>query len=228
MEKLYKKYFPNIAYIYPETIEQSSNNIIICNESNSGYFSYNCIGNIYSKFPYYKGYLLINDDVYIKVWELENFDFSIPWFYEFRAIKTINKSWFHYERCIKLYEIYENNLDWKINITQFFGVFDIFIGLSDLYYIPNYYISKFVELSKKMYESRIFLECAVHASFGIILAPKNQYLHIRPLWDLERKNVLNILYTDHQQFSIHPIKFSCDKNKNAVDKYNFFIISNYY
>lgn len=167
LEKLYKKYFPNIVYIYPEEIENKSFNIITCNESYIGFYSYNCIKNIYSKFPNFKGYFLINDDVYVKSWELENFDFTIPWLYLYGK-DGIKKNWYHYPKCLKLYEISNKNLDWKINLTKFFGRYDIYNGLSDLYYIPISYISKFIELSKKMYASRIFLECAIPTIFSVI------------------------------------------------------------
>ena len=43
LEELYKKYFPNIAYLYPANLQSSASNIIICKESSNGYYSYRCI-----------------------------------------------------------------------------------------------------------------------------------------------------------------------------------------
>ena len=227
LEELYKKYFPNIVYLYPGTIEGNSTNIIECPESHKGYYSYKCIEKVHQKFTYFKGYLLINDDDYVKIWELENFDFDIPWFYRYEA-GGINPIWSFYGKCKKLSKLVNNNLEWKNKFTNFFGMLKIFNGFSDLYYIPNYYIQRFIELLKTMYESKIFLECAVHASFAIISAPKYQVMHIRPLWVKEKERCINVLYKEFQQFSIHPIKFSKDIFKEGVNKYNFFVNANEY
>ena len=35
---------------------------------------------VYELYPNKKGYLFLMDDDFLKVWELENFDFTIPWF----------------------------------------------------------------------------------------------------------------------------------------------------
>ena len=222
LEELYKKYFPNIVYLYPGTIEDNSTNIIECPESHKGYYSYGCIEKVYQKFPNFKGYLLVNDDDYIKIWELENFDFDIPWFYRYEA-GGINPIWSFFGKCKKLSKLVGGNLEWKNKITNFFGMYKIFNGFSDLYYIPSYYIQRFIELLKTMYESKIFLECAVHTSFAIISAPKYQVMHIRPLWVKEKERCINVLYKEFQQFSIHPIKFSKDAFKEGVNKYNFFV-----
>ena len=191
LEGLYKKNFPNIVYLYPSNIGDKSSNIIECTESYVGYYSYKCIDKVYKKFPNYKGYLLINDDNYMKVWELENLDFDIPWLYPYEAGGII-RGWCFYGLCYKLFNIAKNNTEWKKNMTNFFGMFNIFNGFADLYYIPNYYVPGFTELLSKMYESRIFLECAVLASFAIISAPKYQLMHIRPLWTKERERALTL------------------------------------
>ena len=92
LEKLYNKSFPNIVYLYPKKIKTDSSNIIICKESKNGFYSYKCIRNVFRQFPNYKGYLLTNDDNYLKIWELENFDFNIPWLYRYEpdGIKFLN------------------------------------------------------------------------------------------------------------------------------------------
>ena len=222
LEKLYKKAFPNIVYLYPQKLKTNDSNIIICKESHKGYFSYKCIKKVFKKFPNFKGYLLSNDDNYMKVWEFENFDFDIPWLYRYEPTE-INKYWMFYYLCKNLIPICDGNLEWKENITNFFGIYKIFNGFADLYYIPNYYMSSFTDLLKKMYKNNIFLECAVPTSFAIMSAPKYQIIHIRPLWVKERERALNVLHEEFQQFSIHPIKFSKDESKEGVNKYNYFI-----
>ena len=222
LEKLYNNSFPNIVYLYPQKKETDSSNIIICEESKAGYYSYKCIRKVFRKFPNYKGYLYTNDDNFFKVWELENFDFNIPWLYRYEP-GGINPHWMFYSKCEYLNHLYEHNSTWKENITNFFGVTKVFNGFADLYYIPNYYMSTFTQLVKEMYNSKIFLECAVPAAFAIISSPKYQIIYIRPIWGNERKNILNILHKEYNQFSIHPIKFSKDELKEGVNNYNYFI-----
>ena len=222
LEKLYNKSFPNIVYLYPQKIKTDSSNIIICKESKNGFYSYKCIRNVFRQFPNYKGYLLTNDDNFFKIWELENFDFNIPWLYRYEP-DGINQYWMFYSKCKYLNHLYKHNSTWKENATNFFGFNKVFNGFSDLYYIPNYYMSIFTQLVKEMYNSKIFLECAVPATFAIISAQKYQMIYIRPIWAYERRNILNILRSEYQQFSIHPIKFSNDELKEGVNKYNYFI-----
>ena len=64
---------PSSEYIGGETIS--------CNESYHGYYSYICFANIVYQYPSFNGYLLINDDDYMKPWELENLDFHIPFIF---------------------------------------------------------------------------------------------------------------------------------------------------
>ena len=224
IEELYKKNFPNIVYIYPVEMqnEKPTSNIIICPESHKGFYSYGCIEKVYKKYPSFKGYFFINDDLYIKVWEFQFYDFSVPWFYQF-APEGINSHWDNYHLCIHLNNMYNSNSEWKRNITNFFGVYKIIYGIADLYYIPQNYINRFIELGREMINSKIFLECAVQAIFAIISAPKYHIIYLRALWNDERKRSINVLHDEFKQISIHPIKFSNDIQKEAVRMYNYFI-----
>ena len=68
--KLYENNFPNYVFIVPN--ETTNNrNTILCKESYRGYFSYICLEKIFLKYPSYKGYLFINDDDFMKIWELD-------------------------------------------------------------------------------------------------------------------------------------------------------------
>ena len=66
MEEIYKKNFPNMVYIYPAEIENEKviTGIIICPESKNGYYSYGCLEKVYQKYPNFKGYFFVNDDLY--------------------------------------------------------------------------------------------------------------------------------------------------------------------
>ena len=223
IKTLYNKYFPNIIFIYPTN--SRLHNIISCNESEKGFYSYICFKKVYLKYPNYKGYLYINDDLFLKVWEIINFNFSIPWINLFYPLK---KKWPHYSKCYPLYNIIEKNEEWKNNIIKFNGYFEVIFGMSDFYYLPNYYASKIIYIFDKMYKSRIFLECAIPNSMGILLSPKYQIVFISALWENERKKVINYLHSKFNPVMIHPIKYSNETSRKKVLQYIYFINSNDY
>ena len=223
IENLYNKYFPNIIFIYPSEI--NGHNIISCKESYNGSYSYICFKKIYNKYPNYKGYLYINDDLFLKVWEISNFNFSIPWI---SRVHPIYKTWYHYSQCYSLYKIFDQNNEWKNNLIKFNGLFEVLSGMSDFYYLPNYYASKIIDIFVKFYKSKIFLECAIPNSFGILLAVKYQILIIGALWEDQRKKIINYLYSKSNQVAIHPIKLSSEISRKKLLQYIFFVNSNEY
>ena len=216
MFKLYKRYFYNIIFIMPYNINES-NTIISCNNSLDGYYSYICMKKIFIKYPKFKGYLFINDDDFMKIWELENLDFNIPWIYNFYLL---DPNWAHYENCKRMFNVLNNNLEWKTNLTKYLGVFDIPFSISDFYYLPNYIMTNYCKIIEEMYNSQLFLECAVPTTFGILLAPKYQIIYFQGLWGETRKEAINYLIKDIKQITIHPIKLS---NKFFLININLFI-----
>ena len=216
--KLYNKYFPNIIFISPNFT--SEDNTISCIESYIGYYSYKCFKKVYIKYPNYKGYLFINDDLFLKVWELGDFDFSIPWLNPFYPI---SKNLYHYPRCYKLYNLLEYNFEWKNNLIAVNGYLDIFYGKADFYYLPNYYALKICNLFEKMFQFKLFLECAIPVSMGILLSPKYQIIKITILGGKEREKAINYLFSYSNQIMIHPIKLSNIKSRRKVIQYIVFI-----
>ena len=84
------------------------------------------------------------------------YSIDIPWLYRYEP-DGINQYWMFYSKCKYLNHLYKHNSTWKENATNFFGFSKVFNGFSDLYYIPNYYMSIFTQLVKEMYNSKIFL-----------------------------------------------------------------------
>ena len=216
--KIYKSIFHNIVFVSPENI--SNNNTISCNNSYYGYYSYICLKKIYNKYQKFKGYLFINDDVFIKTWELDKFDYNIPWFYTF---DKISKNWYHYKHCIPIYDIINNDFVWKSNLEKFMGYYEIPTTIAAFYYLPNSILPQFIQIIEKMYDSRIFLECAVPTSMGIIKYQKYQLIYFRGLWGKERKQAINFLKEAFHQVTVHPIKFSNIYNRIKVEQFIFFI-----
>ena len=220
---LYSKNFPHIIFISPCYVNQP--NIITCLETERGSYSYYCFKKIYLKYPNYRGYLYINEDLFLKAWELVNFNFSIPWLNQYIPI---SKYWFHNFKCYQVYKILENNLKWKNNILEFLGYFAVVHGLSDFYYLPNFYASKIIKIFDKMFESYIYNECAIPNSMGILLASQYQIINITPLLGKDRKKAINYLYSQFEHITFHPIKFSNEYSKIKVLEYINFINANYY
>jgi len=216
---LYENNFPNFVFIMPsETTNRS--NTILCKESYRGYFSYICLEKVFLKYPNYTGYLYTNDDDFMKIWELDNLNFNIPWLYQFN---NINKNWFHYRNCIRIHNIINRNPNWKANLTTFLGYYNIPTTVADFYYLPNYIVPQFCKILKEFYKSRIFLECAVPTTLGIILSKEYQIIHFSGLWGKDRNNVIEYLHKKYNQITIHPIKFSKIKYRNSVNSYDYFI-----
>jgi len=219
ISNLYKKFIPNYVFITPNEIN-STNNTISCNETNNGYQSYICLEKIYKKYPNFKGYLFVNDDDFIKIWELNNLNYDIPWFYLFH---TLLKKWSHYKRCKDIYKVLNKNNNWKLNLTKFLGYYNIPVVVSDFYYIPNNMISQFCQIIKEMYKSKLFLECVIPTTMGIILSKEYQLIYFKPLYKNKRKKSIIYLRKDFRQITIHPIKFSNEYNRIQVNKYIYFI-----
>ena len=217
---LYEKYFKNIVFIIPDNCNNTikNSNYIFCNNSFYGYYSYICFYQAYTKFPNYKGYLFINDDVFVKVWELENLDFKIPWLYNFGRLK---KKWFHYKHSINIFKILKENPKWKKKLINIFE--DIPIAIADFFYLPNNLAFNFSEIIKTMFKSKIFLECVVPTAFGILSNFKYQYIIFRGLWSENRKKAIDYLRNDYIQITIHPIKFSNRFHIKEVNLYIHFI-----
>ena len=74
-----------------------------------------------------------------------------------------------------------------------------------------------------MYNSKIFLECAVASAMGIMLYKEYQLIYFKGLWEEERNNVIEYLYKKYNQIVIHPIKFSNIQYQNKINLYNYFM-----
>ena len=215
--QLYQEYFPNIIFITPGNYS-TEDNVIACSESHKGYYSYLCLKEAYDRYPNMKGYLFVMDDVFIKIWELENFNFDIPWILTFYISKT--KYW--PKSNDKAIEMLNNHKDWQKSLRDFYNRDIIGHGISDFFYVPNYFMSEFYVVAKELYNYKIFLELAVPSIYGILSKPIYQFIHFSGLWDDNRKNWLSYLRTAHRQTVIHPIKFSDINSQKEVVKYLFF------
>jgi hypothetical protein len=221
--KLYENNFPNFVFIVPSEIINNKNTVL-CKESYQRYFSYICLEKVFIKYPNYKGYLFINDDIFLKTWELDNLNFNIPWLFQFNKLnKKVSPKWWNFSQCINIHNVLNKNPVWKANLTKFLGDYEIPISIADFYYLPNYLVPKFCKILKEMYKLKIFLECAVPTTMGIILSKEYQIIHFIGLWAKERNNFVEYLHKKYNQITIYPIKFSNIRYRTLVNSYNYFI-----
>ena len=113
-------------------------------------------------------------------------------------------------------------------MIKFNGYFEVIFGQSDFFYLPNNYSSRILNIFDKMYKSKIFLECAIPNSMGILLSSKYQIIIINALWNEERKEAINYLFSKFNQITVHPIKLSEKKSRTKVRQYIYFINSDEY
>jgi len=214
---LYQQFFPNIIFVTPANTS-SNEKVIACPESYKGYYSYYCLKRVYEKYPNFKGYLFVMDDVFMKIWEFENLNLDIPWIMSYFIGKT--KNWpKDNDREVKMLEAKPK---WRNNLRRFYNSNIIAHGISDFFYLPNNFISDFIIVATELYKYTVFLELSVPSIYGIVSKPVYQFIHFSGLWNDDRKNWLNYLRTADKQMVIHPIKFSDINNQKEVLKYLYF------
>ena len=213
---LYHEYFPHMIFMYPGQIDNNAT-YVSCPESRHGYYSYVCIKRVYELYPNKKGYLFLMDDNFLKVWELENLDFNIPWFYHF----FVRHDNFDKGSYVKAKILLDIHLDWKRRYRKFLGSTTVAYAVSDIYYIPQKDIANFCSMVTTMYEKKIFLETAVPTMMGIMLKERYQIIQFAGLWGDARNTTLKYLRSAEKQVTIHPIKFSSKILQAHVTKYIF-------
>lgn len=233
MIQLYKKFFPNIVFLKEGFQNLNRKDLIECKESSKGFYSYKCFREVYNRYPNMKGYLFIDDDNFIKPWQLENLNFNIPWINKINIYCNITNPALYIKRNSSLWKrlnhtyftlkyLLNRNISWKNNVRNFYGI-KIVNVLVDIVYIPNNIMKQFCDIVEIMYESKIFIQIAIPIAFGIMQLEKMNILTSIFLWKKKRKLVINYLRTNFSYISVHPIKFSNKYNRKHVIDYISFI-----
>ena len=215
---LYSKFFPYIVFISPGNL--SSNNIISCPESKRGYFVYMCFRKVYERFPNFKGYLFLNDDNFLKPWEIENMDFNVP-ITNFFTFFSLNRLSGHK----KLQKMIDNNQDWKDKVSNYVGYPFSPKIMVDFLYIPKSIINKFCGIVEKMYEERIFIEIGIPTAFALLSLNEYEIINSILILGRSRKYKLKYLKNSKDFTCVHPIKASklLMKEKEEISSYIYFV-----
>lgn len=181
LERFYKPAFPSIMYCGPTVSEKFK---VVPVEINKGYYGYECMGVAIRRYPGYKGYLYVNDDMIVNYWNLLNIDRDRIWLGKIREFPS-NRSqemfkpptdswhWWHppqnaLQRCGQAVQAIssshresERKLSLKILLANGGGKLCCFKALSDFFYVPSKFSQTFQNYSSFFFARKVFLEVAV-------------------------------------------------------------------
>ena len=222
MYKLYQKSFPNIVFIsstLDEYNDYKGNHILSCPEASDKSLSYICIEKVYKNYPNMKGYLYLNNEILLKIWELDNFNLSIPWLCSFN-ISDVKSNKYNYTGILN---IINKNEHLKKNLTKFLGKDGVAEGMPHFYYVTNDTIVKFFKILKIMYENKVPEELAIPNTMGMMLYPHYQYIYFADLTQEEIKTVMTYIKRVHEQILVYPVDYTKANYRKEVDKYIYFM-----
>jgi hypothetical protein len=223
MFKLYKRNFPNIVFVSSTLGEFKikDTHILSCPESSDTSLSYICIQKVYEQYPNMEGYLYLNNEILLKIWELDNFDLNLPWLCSYNItsdtqslLKTEYKN---------LQHVISSKPDLGVNLKKFLGKDGIATGMPHFYYLPKDAISKFVEIAKDMYSNKVPQELAVPNTMGMMLLPQYQYIYFADLTPNDIQNVMKYIKKVHEQILVYPVDYTREDYRKEVDKYIYFM-----
>lgn len=176
---LYKPAFPHLLFCGPPDDTERSD--ILNVDIIRGFLGYECLGRAIRKYPGYKGYFYISDDVLLKYWNFPNFDRGKIW--ESSSIRSnpVNESpsteWYWWasryglENCrralgdVANITLKKTKLNGKYLLNTLLknsgGILRCFGSRSDVLYIPQKHANAFSILSNTFYKQKVFLEIAV-------------------------------------------------------------------
>ena len=216
MYSIYSKNFPNIIYISSLEKNNIISDVIYCPEiKDDPSLSYICINRVYKRFSNMKGYLYLNFEVLLKIWELDYLDFEIPWLCGFNLTQNINQNF------INLFNI---NNNYKINLEKFFGKKDtIGIGMGKFFYIPKNNIEIILSIFEEFYKNKIPDDYTICNSFGAALFPKYQYIYYEGWKELNSQNLMNFVRRNNEQIIVYPIDYNSKEIREQIDDYYYFM-----
>ena len=189
---LYKPAFPHLLFCGPPDNTEHSD--ILTVEIIRGFLGYECLGRAIRKYPGYKGYFYISDDVLLKYWNFPDLDSSKIW--ESSSIRSspVNEPhkadyWYWWrsryglENCrsalgdVAKMTFKKAKLNGKYLLNTLLknsgGALKCFGSRSDVLYIPQKHANAFSILSKTFYKRKVFLEIAVPTINRLLVLSEN-------------------------------------------------------
>ena len=180
-----------------------------------------CFRRAFNEYPKFKGYLIIDDDNLMKPWEIDDFDFNIPWTNNLNLrrifIHLFKNDYIYFDNLIK------DNKEWHDNLVKYLGTDSIPQLWVEIVYIPNSLMTKFCDIVEPMYHKNIFLEIAIPMAFSQLGAVKFQLCNSILVGYEKRKYIIEILKKSYGMTFIHPLKFSDQRVQEVNNQYILFI-----
>ena len=221
MYTLYKKNFPNIVFIHSgnEYNDFKGTHLMSCPEAKNKSLSYICIEKAVKQYPNMRGYLYLNNEILLKIWELDNFELNMPWISSFNILNN-NLLKNEYKGILN---VINNKPDLKNNLFKFLGKEGVAKGMPHFYYLTQNITKNFCEILKDMYDNKVPQELAIPNSLGMILLPEYQYIYFAELNQTEIENVMTYIKKVHEQIIVYPVDYTRDDYRKEVDKYIYFM-----
>ena len=221
MYSLYKKNFPNIVFIHSgnEFNDYNGTHLMSCPEAKDRSLSYICIEKAIKQYPNMKGYLYLNNEILLKIWELDNFELRMPWISSFDILDN-NLLKNEYKGILN---VINSKNDLKDNLLKFLGKEGVARGMPHFYYLTQNITTQFCGILKDMYNNKVPQELAIPNSLGMILLPEYQYIYFMELNQTEIKNVMKYIKKVHEQIIVYPVDYTRPDYREEVDKYIYFM-----
>lgn len=231
LNKYFGSIFEKVIYCGPE---RSRKYDIITIEGARTYFGYMCLAVGIQKFPNYKGYLFVNDDMIVNWWNMIETPQDKIWYgkeiYN-EAGAAMDKPapccwhWWTTARALEKCKAAFNSL--QASSSQWNGKYflDIYFentkgaplclrAWSDFMYIPSRLSKVFSHLANEFYRNEVFLEVAV-ATILSMLDKKENIVNLDGVYlpdlygdvDFSDGNILSNVYDTTKSF-YHPVKLS--------------------
>lgn len=220
IEAFYKDFFPNIVFYGPK---RGNGVHVLVNYY--WYFAYRILADAMIRYPDYDGYLYINDDVMLNLWNFDRFDSNKIWFVWLKPIAwayaSRSKDWCWWKSSMGSSAIRPCLQDlpdlYKKNYIENMGQNNLTHGGSDVLYIPQRLRTDYINLAHFFYDYRVILEIAMPSICCCLESiDRWEIFNAKYLWGPEQKKLFD-LYSKELDY-IHPVKLTKKENVEFVKK----------
>ena len=209
IKQFYGTFFPHMVFYGPK---RSQMHFI---DHSKGYFGYKVLADAMEKYPDYDGYLFMNDDCMMNIWNFRRFDCSKLWFtYSGKIpfsvhLKKTGWPWWATSMGVDALEKSLKHLPetYKKQLVENLGPGNVTCAASDVVYIPQRLRKDCIVMCNLFATYKLFLEVAVPLICACIEPGSNwEQFKTLYLWGNDRR-LLADKYSTGYDF-VHPVKLS--------------------
>lgn len=234
IREIYKD-FPHVVFYGDGDLQGPEHPGVIRCPQNGGFFAYRAMSDAMNRFPGYRGYLFVMDDVLLNIKNLLGKDKDRVWFPGLDPscfMDVLNphpadwwawESTFGLDKCRAAWEKFPEDCKERLQTTL--KISNGFVGQhSDVYYIPGRLAGKWNVLAGILSVENVFHEIAIPTALCAIEDPGYwDVLNIKYLWGVgpdlcsftgDRVRWRSFLRKDLE--GLHPVKFSDPQNQDTA------------